>query len=123
FEFLRYWLVTLIKIFMKIGKTLLFILVIAHCSNKAHSQGLALGQWRVHLPWVKGVSVADAGGKVFCAAQDGLFSYDKTEGSLSTYSKVSGLSDEGLNIVRYNPTYDLLTIAYEDANIDLLFAK
>src|SRR5437867_10210583 len=101
---------------MKIGKTIFLLLIIACSALNVYSQGLALGQWRVHLPWVKGVSVADAGGKIFCAAQDGLFSYDKNDNSLSTYSKVNGLSDQGLNIIRYNTSYDLLTIAYTDAN-------
>ena len=39
------------------------------------AQDLALGDWKVHLPYIKARSVALAGDKVYCASEEGLFYY------------------------------------------------
>jgi hypothetical protein len=106
---------------MKIGKNTLVLAFILFTSTGLYSQDLALGQWRAHLPWVKCVSVADAGNKIYCAAEDGLFSFEKSDNSLSSYTKVNGLSDKGLSLIRYSADYNLLIIAYDNANLDLVY--
>jgi hypothetical protein len=99
----------------------LFILIFICIGIKGYSQNLPLGAWSAHLPWNKGVSVADAGSKIYCAAEDGLFSYDKNDNSLATFSKVNGLSDKGLTLIRYNLAHHVLFVAYDNSNIDLIY--
>ena len=89
--------------------------------NSVFSQDLAIGEWRVHLPFIKARSVADGGNKIYCAAEDGLFFLDKGDNSLTSYSKINGLSDIGINVIGYTAGYDVLLIGYENANIDLVF--
>jgi hypothetical protein len=90
---------------------------------KTHSQDLAIGQWRTHLPYAKALHVTDAGSKVYCASSDGLFSYNKNDNSISIYTKIDGLSDIGYDVIRYSPSYDVLFIGYENSNIDLLYGN
>jgi hypothetical protein len=106
---------------MKIAKKTLLILIIGCTTLNGHTQSLALGEWRAHLPWNNGVGVADAGNKIYCAAENGLFSYDKGNNSLEVFSKVNGLSDKGLTLIKHHEAYNILFIAYENSNIDILF--
>ncbi len=85
-----------------------------------HGQGIALGQWRDHLPYSKAISVADAGKKVYCATPYSVFYYDRTDNSVSRLTKVNGLSDIGISSLAYSEEYRSLVIAYSNTNIDLL---
>ena len=60
--------------------TALFFATVVACS--AQENNLALGQWRLHLPYNKLNSVAEGNGKVFCAGTDALFIYTKDDGSI-----------------------------------------
>jgi hypothetical protein len=96
----------------------LISLLILPFSSKA--QDIAIGHWRVHLPYKDAIGVADAGDKVYCTSKSGLFSYDKSSGSVERLSKIEGLSDLGINVIRYHAGMKLLMIAYSNTNIDLL---
>lgn len=84
------------------------------------AQDLALGDWKVHLPYIKARSVALAGDKVYCASEEGLFYYSKSDGSVVPLSKISGLSELSVSAVRYNGQNSTLVIAYSNSNIDLI---
>ena len=56
------------------------------------AQEIAIGQWRDHLVYRKGTSVALAGDQVYCAADGGLFSVYLPEGRIDRLSKVEGFS-------------------------------
>lgn len=99
----------------------LFTLLSLFFSVSVKGQDLPIGSWRVHLPYLKGSKVADAGDKIYCVADKGLFYYQKTDASINRLSKVEGLSDNEINVVRYNNQHGVLLIAYKNANIDLLY--
>jgi hypothetical protein len=81
---------------------------------------VAIGQWREHLPYRQGISVAYAGNKTFCATESGLYSTDKEDNTLERLSKINGLSDVGFSALAYDKTTNTLIIAYSNTNIDLL---
>lgn len=81
---------------------------------------IAIGEWRDHLPYSRGIRVADAGKVVYCATEFSLFSYDKEEQSIHRLSKVNGLSDVGISSLVYSEPYKTLIIAYTNTNIDLI---
>ena len=81
---------------------------------------LAIGQWRDHLSYKKGISVAQSPTMVYCATESGIFRLEKYDYSIDRLSKISGLSDVGVNSVRFNSYDNTLLIAYENANIDLV---
>lgn len=81
---------------------------------------LAIGQWRDHLSYKKGISVTQSPDKVYCATESGLFYLKKEDKSIERLSKINGLSDVGVNCIRYNNFDNTLLIAYKNANIDLI---
>ncbi len=88
--------------------------------NHAVSQELGIGQWRTHLPYGSATEVVDAGDKVYCLADVTFFSYTKSDGSLTRYTKVNGLSDIQVSTLNYSPDNNMLLVAYANANIDLI---
>lgn len=87
----------------------------------AGAQDLPLGSWRVHLPYLSGTKVAEGTDRIYCIADKGLFYYNTNDQELKRLSKVEGLSDNEMNVIRYNEQYHVLVIAYTNANIDLLY--
>ena len=81
---------------------------------------IPVGQWRDHFPYVNGISVADPGDEVFCATDQALFSFRKSDFTLTKISKIQGLSDIHISKVRYSQVNKLLFVAYLNGNIDLL---
>lgn len=81
---------------------------------------LAIGQWRDHLSYKKGISITQSDSLIYCATESGVFSLSKSDYSIDRLSKISGLSDVGVNTLRYNDYNQTLLIAYKNANIDLI---
>lgn len=81
---------------------------------------IAIGQWRDHLPYNKGVMVADAGDWIYAASESGLFRYHKAEGDVVRLSKVSGMSDIGYSAIAWSEANNTLLVAYTNTNIDLI---
>lgn len=107
-----HWIAMIIRI--KIVTLLLFFY------SLSQGQNIAIGQWRVHLPYSKTVSVAETPTRVYCASGSGLFFYDKTDNHLETLSKVNGLSDISISKIRYNSYVNALLIAYNTTNLDII---
>jgi hypothetical protein len=84
-------------------------------------QNIELYQWRSLLPFRSGISVAEAGHKIFCASGSGLFSVLKGDiYSILRYSKAEGLSDVNPRALAYCEPLQCLVIGYENGNIDLM---
>ncbi|MEJ8801109.1 type IX secretion system anionic LPS delivery protein PorZ [Pontibacter sp. H249] len=87
----------------------------------AHAQSnLALGDWRLHIPYQQSKAVADAGNKVYVAAEEGLFYFDKEFNTTETISKVDGLSEQQISTIVFDDATQTLLIAYKNTNIDLI---
>ncbi len=97
--------------------TLVFILLFT--VNEIVAQ-IPIGGWRDHFPYVQAKFVAKTGDKVFCATPYALFYYNLEDNSVEKLSRTNGLSDIEPCALRYNSAKDLLVVAYENANIDLI---
>jgi len=86
----------------------------------AHSQQVAIGQWRDELPYALVNSVADAGTRIYASTPYAVFYINREDNSVGRITKISGLSDIGIRGIRYNAEYKTLVIAYTNANIDLI---
>jgi len=86
----------------------------------AKAQDVAIGQWRDQLSYKQGVCVTEGGGKVYCASTSGLFAFNKSDNSCERLSKINGFSDIGVTAIGFNKYNNVLVIAYQDANIDLV---
>ncbi|HLG36303.1 MAG TPA: two-component regulator propeller domain-containing protein [Bacteroidia bacterium] len=90
-------------------------------SSSAQENNLAIGQWRIHLPFNRLNSTAEGNGRIYCAATDGLFIYSKDDGSISRLTRLEGLSDFDIVHIRYNQDYHVLMVVYRNSNIDLIY--
>ncbi|PCH68731.1 MAG: hypothetical protein COC01_03060 [Bacteroidetes bacterium] len=86
----------------------------------AYSQDVAIGQWKVHLPYNQGTSVVQVNDLIYCGTQSGLFYYNTTDNSINRLSKIDGFSDLAINAINYDKDYNILIIAYSNGNIDLV---
>lgn len=85
-----------------------------------NAQDIATDNWREHLPYNRGVSLAATENGVYCATMHSMFFYNKRDFSVSTMSKNNGLSDVGFSKLAYHKPSGTLIIAYNNANIDLI---
>lgn len=81
---------------------------------------LRLGEWREHLPWRQAVSVTQSDSKVYMATEWAVVEIEKFDRMPRFFSKVNGLSDAGVGLVRYHKPSGRLFIAYRNSNLDLL---
>ncbi len=99
---------------------LLITLFFALINSLVFAQGVGVGQWRDHLPYTNAKTLTEAGDRIYCASEEGLFYYSKSETTVDKLSKITGLSDIGFSTINYDSLTNTLVIAYSNANIDLI---
>ncbi|MBL7825699.1 MAG: hypothetical protein JNJ57_03645 [Saprospiraceae bacterium] len=82
---------------------------------------LQIGEWRQHLPWQRSVYVTQSSTKVYFGTEWAVVEIDKADRSANFITKVEGLSDVGINLVRYNAGADALIISYTNSNLDIYY--
>lgn len=80
----------------------------------------AIGEWTTHTPGINVISVDLMHNKVFAATPYDIYYYNTDDNSINHLSKVNGLSDIGISIIRYNEATDMMFVGYTDANIDII---
>lgn len=95
------------------------ILATVNISSSYAQGGPAVGQWRSYLPYSEVNSIATDGTVFYCSTTSGFFTYDRNDGSLTSYAKENGMHDIELSYVGYDPTTTKAIIAYKNSNIDL----
>jgi len=87
-----------------------------------HAQNaIRIGEWRAHLPYSSGITVTQDDDKVYYGSTSGLLSIDKDSLDVQFFSKVEGLSDVGISLIKYQKAQDVLIVIYTNSNIDLVF--
>ncbi len=81
---------------------------------------LAIGQWKSHLPFNSGRYVTQSDDKIYYATRYAVLEVDKEERSVRRLTKVEGLSDVGVKLVKYNRGGKILVVVYDDSTIDLV---
>lgn len=79
-----------------------------------------VGEWKDHLSFNSCNTVAKAGDVVYASNGTGIIKYTISDGSTELISKINGLSDIGIQLLRYNPYNGTLLVVYNNANIDVL---
>lgn len=107
---------------MKRYKYLLFVVLLQLISHQSTAQP-TIGHWTDYQSYASAKNVVDTGDKVYCITEGGLFCYNKTDNSIQKMSSINGLSDVGFQRFAYSKENDVLLIAYQNANIDLLIGN
>lgn len=95
--------------------TLLFFVLI---STSSYSQR-PIGTWKAHFPYAFATKVQESEDKIYVASQLSIFYINKSDFSIQSIDKASGLSDVDVADIVYNTPTKTLVIAYKNSNIDL----
>lgn len=82
---------------------------------------LKIGDWRQHLPWQRSRYVTQSQSKVYFATEWAVVEIDKADRSPRFLTKVEGLSDVGMRLIRFNNAAGVLVLAYTNSNLDLYY--
>ena len=97
--------------------TLILTLFMTMCA----SAQIAMDSWRTHTSYTNVNQITQSKEKVYGVSSGSLFSVYKDQILLETYSKIEGLSDNNIAVIKYSKYDDVLFIAYNNSNIDLLY--
>jgi hypothetical protein len=81
---------------------------------------LKIYQWKSHLPYPIGKSITQSSSKIYYAGPYAIFSIDKQDNSLEFLTKIEGLSDVKMSVLKYAPEHETLIATYANSNIDLI---
>lgn len=79
-----------------------------------------VGEWVDHSCYSKAISVARSGNFVYTANENGLVKFHVDDNSVEKFTKINGLSDIGIKLLRQNYNNDALLVIYDNANIDVI---
>lgn len=88
--------------------------------NAVAQTDLAIGQWEEHLPFSNGIYVTQSDDKIYYATPYAVLEVDKAEHSVRRMTKVEGLSNVGVSLVKYNKEAETLVVVYDNSDIDLV---
>tara|TARA_B110000444_G_scaffold260096_1_gene305908 strand:+ start:81 stop:2558 length:2478 start_codon:yes stop_codon:yes gene_type:complete len=95
---------------------LLFLFVI----NISFCQNLSIGEWDLHLNYTNITTITESNDKVYVGTKSGLFIYNTIDNSVTTLSKLDGLSDLNISSIFYSDSHQSLIIGYKNGNIDII---
>ncbi len=98
----------------------LFLAVFIFFLLPAHTQDIAIGNWRTHFPVNSMVGVTQNQDEVFYAGKQMILILNKAEQSIDRLDKVAGLTQVGISVIKYYTDMELLLVAYNDGNIDIV---
>lgn len=104
---------------MKIKIIILFTLLFPITLTSQNSN-INIGEWYSFLPYKQGVSLDQSADNIIYATPFSIFTIDKKDFSFQSYDKTNGLSDVGIDVVRYDYENEQLFIVYTNNNIDVI---
>lgn len=102
-----------------IKKHLLLFLFFIH-TIYAQKTSIGVGKWQLHTNLNRANCVEITKENVYCGTDGGLFSLNKSTREINRVSITEGFSDLSVSALKYSNTYNLLIIAYQTGNIDIL---
>ena len=103
---------------MKALKTTVFLQII--CVNLWAQELIPIGTWRSHFNFRSVQKVVEGDEAIYGATRLAILVLDREDNSLSSLSKVNGLSDVGISALGYNRASGHLIVGYENGNLDIL---
>lgn len=97
------------------GMTMVIATLFAFSPVKAQ-----VGTWKAYMSYYEPQQIVKVGNLLFVRASNGLYTYNLTDQSITTYDKVKGLNDTAVTLMAWNPTAKRMILIYDNANIDLM---
>lgn len=98
----------------------LFVCLLLFFVSKAWSQNSVIGSWKTHHPYSISSSLAMGKSEIYSASLMSVFKMDLDNFSITTYSKSNGLSDVGVSKIGFDSINNILVIAYNNSNLDII---
>jgi hypothetical protein len=113
------------RVFDSAMRVFLTTLIISVLGTFAQAQNVhGVGTWREHFPFKTGVDVCIGPDKsAYCASDLGLFRFDASDNSLTSFTKVNGLSDVAITSLNYDIANSCLVVGYDNGNLDLVYSN
>lgn len=89
-------------------------------STRVEAQEIPLGTWRSHFNYSDSRLLVNYSGKVYVAANNGLFYLDLQDNSVNKLTKNDGLGDVGITAMAVTPDGSKLILGYSSGHIDIL---
>lgn len=107
---------------MKVQWTMYYLIVafIILCGKIYAQNDIPIGTWRDHLSYSNAVAVTEGNGIIYCATDLAVFSYNTSDKSIERLNLISGLSDIGVETIKFNTYNNKLLIAYSNGNLDII---
>lgn len=84
------------------------------------AQEVPIGYWKDFLAYKSPIELLEVNEDIYCITESGLFSLNKAELIISRHSKITGLSDVGVNNIAYDSISETIIVSYNNCNIDLI---
>jgi hypothetical protein len=79
--------------------------------------------WQDHVSLKRSNSVAKLGSKIYASNGVGIVRFEESELSPESVTKINGLHDVGVKLLRTNPYNNKLLVIFENCNIDVIDSK
>lgn len=86
----------------------------------AYAQDIPIGTWRLHPSFFDVHSIAVTPDKVYAASVNGIMIVDVADESVSTLTKLDGLSSINITQVAFDQPRNQVLITYVDGNVDIV---
>ncbi len=97
-----------------------FISLIITLTFSMLSTAQRIGGWTTHTPGMQVNKVDVMHEKIFAATPYDIFYLNTNDNSINRLTKVNGLSDYGVDVMRYSSGADVVFVGYSNANIDII---
>ena len=82
-----------------------------------------VGTWRAYMSYYEPQQIVKAQNTLFVLASNDLYQYNLNDHSITTYDKITGLSDTYITHIAWNQEAKRLIVVYQNSNIDLIDAN
>jgi ligand-binding sensor domain-containing protein len=96
------------------------LLLLSFCSFGQVNSNIPVGAWRTHLPTNSITTLSILNNKIYAASTKSSFTYDIPDNYLASLSKVDGLTESSITVLRFNASNNVGMIGYSSGNLDVL---
>lgn len=84
------------------------------------NSNVPIGTWRTHLPTLSVATVSIISNKIYAASPKSSFTYDISDNHVAPLSKIDGLTQSNIEVIRFDESTKTGLIGYTNGNIDVI---
>jgi hypothetical protein len=85
-----------------------------------YAQDIPVGTWRMHISYNDIHSISITPANVYGATKNGIMVFSRSDNSISTITKLDGLSSTNITQVAFDQSREQLLITYADGDVDII---